>query len=257
VNSLVVAAAQSASVRGDLDENIAGHLRLIGVAASLGVNLIVFPELSLTGYELDLARTLQLESDDPRIEPLRRAAIEHDMHVLVGGPWVSGQDKPFLGAFLWSPRRSICYAKIHVHESEADYFVPGEQSCVVSIGGVPTGVAICADTSHSAHAAEAAERGAELYVASVMKTEDEYAAHAERLESYAARHRMAVLTANYAGSTGGAASAGRSAVWDQGGHLVARAGAQGEALVVARRDQGRWRGEVITDLYRNDAPEGA
>lgn len=130
MNNLVVAAAQSAAVRGNLDENTAPHLRLIGVAASIGANLIVFPELSLTGYELDLARAVQLERDDPRIEPLRRAAKKHGMHVLVSGPWVSGVDKPYLGAFLLSPERSICYAKVHVHESEEKYFVPGENSCV-------------------------------------------------------------------------------------------------------------------------------
>ena len=248
MNNLVVAAAQSASERGDLDKNISEHLRLIGVAASAGVDLIVFPELSLTGYELDLASALQLERDNPRIEPLRSAAKEHDMHVLASGPWKSGLDKPYLGAFLLSPERSICYAKMHVPESEEKYFLAGKDGCVVSIDRVPTGIAICADTSHSAHAAEAAERGAELYVVSVMKTEAEYRAHANRLGQYAARHSMAVLTANYAGSTGGSDSAGRSAFWDERGEPVAQASPKGRALVVARRDKGKWRGEVITIL---------
>ncbi len=72
MHGLVVAAAQSASRRGDLDKNVAEHLRLIGIAAAVGVNLLVFPELPLTGYELDLASALQLEREDPRIEPLRK-----------------------------------------------------------------------------------------------------------------------------------------------------------------------------------------
>lgn len=247
MSRLVVAAAQSASVRGDLEGNVDRHLRLIEVAAAFGVDLIIFPELSLTGYELDLAYALRLAANDPRIEPLRRAAKDHGMHVLAGGPWESGLDKPYLAAFLLSPERSFCYAKIHVHESEEETFERGRESCVVPIGGVPTGIAICADTSHPAHAAEAAERGARLYVASVMKTEAEYRAHAHRLRQYAERHGMAVLTANYAGSTGGSESAGKSAFWDERGRLVARADSKGEALVVAERDQGRWRGEVVID----------
>lgn len=247
MRDLVVAAAQSASARGDVDGNVRDHLRLVGVAASAGVNLIVFPELSLTGYELDLAPALQLEGDDPRLEPLGRAARQHDMHVLVGGPWVSGLDKPYLGAFLLSPERSVCYAKVHVHPSEETYFARGQDGCIVSIRGVPTGIAICADTSHPSHVADAAERGAELYVASVMKTEAEYPAHANRLEHYAAHHGMAVLTANYAGATGGSESAGKSAIWDERGKLVVRAGSTGEALVIARRDGGKWSGEVISD----------
>jgi len=248
VNKLVVAAAQSASVRGHLDENISAHLKLIGVAASVGVNLIVFPELSLTGYELDLAHALRLERDDPRLEPLRNAAKKHGVHMLVGGPLASDLDKPYLGAFLLSPERSMSYAKIHVHKSEEEYFVSGNDSCVVSIHGLQTGIAICADTSQPAHAADAAALGAELYVASVMKTEVEYPAHANRLKECAARHRMAVLTANYGGSTGGSESAGKSAFWNERGELVAQANSKGAALVVARRDDGIWRGEVITNL---------
>jgi len=248
VNDLVVAAAQSASVRGNLEENVARHLRIIGAAASAGVDLVVFPELSLTGYEPDLARELQLQADDPRIEPLRAAARKHAMHVLVGGPWASGLDKPYLGALLLGPERSVCYAKIHVHASEEAYFARGQDSCVVPIGRVLTGIGICADTAHASHAAAAAALGARLYVASVMKTEAEYRAHAERLGRYAASHGMAVLTANYAGSTGGADSAGKSAFWDERGVIVAQADAEGEALVVARHDAGKWCGAVNTDL---------
>lgn len=42
------------------------------------------------------------------------------MHVLVGGSLASGLDKPYLGAFLLSPERSTCNAKVHVHESEEE-----------------------------------------------------------------------------------------------------------------------------------------
>lgn len=247
LNGLVIVAAQSAGVRGDLEENIARHLRLIRAAASFGADLIVFPELSLTGYELDLARELQLEPEDPRLEPLRGAARKYDLHVLVGGPWRSGLEKPWLGAFLISPERSVAYAKIHVHESEDEYFAAGEDGCVVSIRGVRAGIAICADTNFPAHAADAAANGADIYVASVMKTEEKYPGHADKLKDYALRHGMAVLTANYAGCTGNRTSAGKSAIWNERGELIAQARATGEALVIARRENGIWRGEVVTD----------
>lgn len=256
MRNLIVAAAQSSSRRGDLEENLSRHVRLIRAAGAAGADLVVFPELSLTGYELDLARDLQLEADDPRIEPLREAARDHDLTVLAGGPWASGLDRPFLGAFLVSPGRTVCYAKIHVHESEEKYFAPGRDLRIVPIGGVSTAIAICADTSQAAHAAGAAARGAELYAASVMKTEEEYPAHAANLSRYARRHGMAVLSANHAGSTGGTASAGGSAFWAPGGDLVARADTKGEALLVARRENGRWRGEVIPDPSSIGEPAG-
>ena len=92
----------------------------------------------------------------------------------------------------------------------------------------------------------AAEGGAEVYVASVMKTEAEYRDHASSMQRYAADHGMVTLTANYAGSTGGSFSAGRSAIWDGRGSLIAQANSNQEALVVARRNNRKWHGEVVS-----------
>ena len=54
----VFAAAQSISVAGDVQANLAHHQRFMQVAAELDVQLLVFPELSLTGYERGLAADL-------------------------------------------------------------------------------------------------------------------------------------------------------------------------------------------------------
>ena len=89
-------------------------------------------------------------------------------------------------------------------------------------------------------------RGAKWYAASVMKTDTEYRDHATNMRRYAACHEMVALTANYAGSTGGSVSAGKSALWDEQGNLVVQANSNGEALVVVRRDAGGWHGAVIT-----------
>ena len=49
-----IAAAQVASVRGDIEANVATHAAAIQAASERHVSVLVFPELSLTGYELDL-----------------------------------------------------------------------------------------------------------------------------------------------------------------------------------------------------------
>ena len=50
-----IAAAQVASVPGDIDRNIATHAAATAAAAQHGVSVLVFPELSLIGYEPSLA----------------------------------------------------------------------------------------------------------------------------------------------------------------------------------------------------------
>jgi len=49
---LRIAAAQCVSIGGDLAANVATHTRFVALAAGAGVEVLVFPELSLTGYEL-------------------------------------------------------------------------------------------------------------------------------------------------------------------------------------------------------------
>lgn len=66
---LRIAAAQSASVPGDIAQNVAHHVQFGTLAAKRGVQLLVFPELSLTGYELGLARA----------HPVRPESSEHEL----------------------------------------------------------------------------------------------------------------------------------------------------------------------------------
>jgi predicted amidohydrolase len=65
---LTVAAAQIACAPGDIAANLARHLAVIGEARGRGVELLVFPELSLTDYLVapDLALALSAESDEIR-----------------------------------------------------------------------------------------------------------------------------------------------------------------------------------------------
>jgi len=50
-----IAAAQTIPRRGDVDATVEDHVQLVQVAAEEGARVLVFPELSLIGYELDLA----------------------------------------------------------------------------------------------------------------------------------------------------------------------------------------------------------
>jgi predicted amidohydrolase len=56
-------------VAGNVQANLDEHVRLADLAAAEGA-VVVFPELSLIGYELALARELAFSESDPRLYPL-------------------------------------------------------------------------------------------------------------------------------------------------------------------------------------------
>ena len=113
---ITIAAAQSRSVPGDIDVNIERHLQFLHVAADHAVGLIVFPELSLTGYESTLAKHLAMTPRDERLRPLDET--------VVGAPLAAGRGEPYLGAIAFTPAGTIAYAKQHLHDSEEAYFSP-------------------------------------------------------------------------------------------------------------------------------------
>jgi predicted amidohydrolase len=79
-----LALAQIATKLGDVAANLAKHLDFIGQAKAQGADLIVFPELSLTGYVLqDLVPTLahRPEDDDAVFGPLLQASKDLDLVV--------------------------------------------------------------------------------------------------------------------------------------------------------------------------------
>jgi predicted amidohydrolase len=144
-------------------------------------------------------------------------------------------NRPRTNRMVYCPDKVVSYAKHHLHPGEEVSFSPGENDCIVDVKGVDIGLAICADTVHASHAQKAADKGADIYAAGVLITEGGYQADAELLRQYARRHNMVVLMANHCAPTGGWAPAGKSAIWDEKGQLVARAGGADKALLIAKK----------------------
>lgn len=78
---MILAAAQFRSKAGDVASNIDRHLQFADEANRHGADIIVFPELSLSGYEPTLAEGLETTADDTRFEPLKRQAGTHNDHL--------------------------------------------------------------------------------------------------------------------------------------------------------------------------------
>jgi predicted amidohydrolase len=253
-----LAAAQTIPIRGDVEANLERHLRLVDVAAEEEARVLVFPELSLTGYELDLASALAFSPGDPRLTPLVEAASSRSMTLVVGAP-VRIEGRLYIGAFIVAPDRTVeVYTKHHlgafpasaspdgiVPPAEDTVFHPGIRNPLVRLGGNTAAVAVCADTGRPSHPQQAAERGATAYLASMFVIPSDLERETTRLRSYAVRHSMAVVLANYGGLSGGLASAGGSAIWSERGELLAQLEAAGAGVAVAVESDGGWRARLV------------
>jgi predicted amidohydrolase len=231
--SLTIAAAQSESLPGDVGANVENHARLASRAAGLGAQLIVFPELSLTGYELRLAGGCALTPDSPSLDPLRRVARDAGIYIAAGAPVASPDGGLYIAMLILAPGGGVSvYAKQHVHSSEMPPFSCGGGGPPIEVGAHRIGLAICRDATFPDHAAAASSRGASVYAVGAMIDVPSYERKAALLAAYSRDHDLLVLLANYAGVTGGEQSAGRSGFWWRGKELACLPDAE-EGLVVA------------------------
>lgn len=248
-----IAVAQTCPVRGDVKTNLAEHLRLARIAAAEGARIVVFPELSLTGYELDLASELAFSEDDPRLAPLVEAAASASMTLVVGAPVRIGS-RLHIGAFIISPDRTTAlYTKHHlgafpatagrdgtVPPAESTVFEPGDRDALVRFGDSIAAVAVCADIGRPSHPRQAADRGATTYLAGMFVIPSEFDGEATKLRDHAIEYSMVVAFANFGGPSGGLAAAGRSGVWSGNGELLVRLDDAGAGIAVVTETEQGW-----------------
>ncbi|WP_431881079.1 carbon-nitrogen hydrolase family protein [Micromonospora chalcea] len=223
---LRIAVAQPLTRSGDVAGNAARHADAVRAAAA---RVVVFPEMSLTGYELDAA---PLDPADPRLAPLRAACAETGTLALAGAP-VPG---PHIGVLAIDAEGvRVAYRKMCLGGAEPQHMRPGREPAVLDVDGWRLGLAVCKDTGTPEHAAATVALGADAYLAGVLESADDAAVPDERARRVAAAHGVWVATASFAGSTGGgyARSAGGSGIWSPAGEPVARAGTDTGEVVTA------------------------
>jgi predicted amidohydrolase len=246
-----LAAAQSCSVPCKPAANVQQHLQLVQAAARHGVQWLVFPELSLCGYELAQLPSLASQITPELLQPLQDAARHWGMAITVGLPVQQpGQDRPCIAACTLHPQGApALYCKQYLHGSEQQYarpsptgFAPHVQALTpVGSPSLQIASAICFDSNQSAHALAAAAAGAQVYAAGVLVSPAGYGADSTLWQQAAQRHHMGVLVANHGAASGPYATAGRSACWGPDGTLLAEVPGLGEALLVLTVDGDRYR----------------
>ncbi|WP_329586273.1 carbon-nitrogen hydrolase family protein [Kitasatospora sp. NBC_01250] len=242
---LTVAAGQAACVALDIPANVAAAADLVRRAADRGAELLVLPELFLTGYEpagiaADPDRHT-LNAADPRLDPLAAACAETRTAVVAGAPTRDPDTgRLHISALVLDRegRFAVQYDKQHSTPSErAAGFSSGTHGCTLTLDGWRLGLGICWDSGFPEHARAAALDGCHAYLVGAMFGLG--AGIHQRAVVFPARaldNTSYTLLANHCAPSGPFHGCGGSAVWNPDGTLLTDAGPADPAIAVARLD---------------------
>ncbi len=248
---LRVALAQISTKLGDVPANLEKHLAYIRRARKAGARLIVFPELSLTGYALqDLASTVACRpvEDDPIFRPLLKASLVID--IAVGFVEEDIRNRFYISSAYLSHGEVV-----HVHRKvylptygmfdEGRFFALGDrvQAFDTSFGRI--GMLICEDFWHASPPYLLWLDGADLFLfmssspGRGLRTHPELdsARWVERVNrGYANLFTSFVVHTNKVGFEDGLNFWGGAMVFDPNGRQIAKGPSHEEALTLAELD---------------------
>ncbi|MCL6548347.1 MAG: acyltransferase [Alicyclobacillus sp.] len=240
-----VALAQVQPKLGDIEGNEAKLLRFVSEARAAGAELVVFPELSLTGYGLkDDVSWLAMPADAPPVQRMVAASSAID---IVFSFYERGPDYvPYIAA-AYASKGSL----VHVHRKlytptyglfdEGRFVGAGGRLCAFDTGIVRTGILICEDAWHLSSAYVLSADGAAcIVVPSAAPAKGPFAGGTleslrqwhSLLQLQAKLYQVFVLYVNRVGFEFGVGFAGGSCAVAPDGSILACAGWADEELVL-------------------------
>lgn len=227
-----ICVAQTRPVKGNIQSNIANHNTLIDLAVSNGAETIIFPELSLTGYEPELSKELATNQDDRRFDVFQEISNTKQITIGVGVP-TKNNAGICISMVLFQPHKTKqLYSKKYLHADEEGFFVSG-QNTISSIGNKSNiALAICYELSVPEHTENAFRSGAEIYIASVAKFVNGIDKALTRLSYIADKYSTTVLMSNCVGQCDGHECAGKTSIWNNKGLLLAQLNETNEGILI-------------------------
>jgi len=229
-------AVQIEPIKGDIDKNIVRHQQLIQLAVDNGADTIIFPELSITGYEPTLAASLAMSAEDDRLHVFQTISDEKQVIIGVGIPTKQGESVCISMALFHPNTKRQVYSKQYLHADEEPFFISGQNGLTVVRDHPSMALSICYELSVPQHATNAATNGATVYINSSAKTTNGVDKAIERLSAIAQQHHLYVLFANCLGENDGVICDGRSAAWNQEGKLLMQLDNQREGVLIVDID---------------------
>ena len=223
---------------GDIQGNLQKHIKAAIEARDVHqADIIVFPELGLTGYPPEDLLLRKTFLDDAHAA-LQRFMLEvNNIHCVISHTHVTSNGLHNACSLIHNGIVLAKYAKQHLPNygvfDEDRYFVPGNNSCVVPINGIPVGIVICEDLWFPGPTQQAAMHGARL-ILSPNASPFETNKHELRLEEIKKRIKQNHVPIVYVNNVGGQDDLifdGGSMVLDEKGDVAHFAGFFNETLL--------------------------
>ena len=216
---------------GDINANRRKIIELAGAAAAQGADLVVFPELCLTGYPPEdlLFRPAFIARVESAVDTIRQAVP--DVDIVLGLP--ARREGRLYNSAVWL-RGGECIAEYHKQAlpnylvfDEVRYFSHGNATRVVEVKGVRFGIVICEDAWEVRPVADAKAAGADAIIV-INASPFHRGKYQDRIDMLQQRTRENGLPMFYINMVGGQDELvfdGESLVVDGTGHVIRRSAA--------------------------------
>lgn len=231
-----ISVAQTRPIKGNIESNINGHKKLIDLAVLSGADTIIFPELSITSYEPELAKELATDKEDSRFDDFQHIADTKEITIGIGVP-IKSKDGVSISMVIFQPNKAReVYSKQYLHPDEKKFFVSGQNTIGLIGKQSNIALAICYEISIEEHSENANKMGAKIYIASVVKTIHKIDLAIKNLSEIASKYSMVVLMSNCVGQANGNQCAGKSSIFNNSGSLLAQLDDTNEGLLIIDTD---------------------
>jgi len=212
--------AQTKSEKGNIQRNIDNHLEFIERAIKLKADLIIFPELSITNYEPELATELATDIESSIFSPFQEISNANGISIGIGMP-TKAPDGLNISMLIFQPNKEkTVYSKQMLHSDELPYFVCGKNQSFLTINGVKIAIGICYETLQREHFLNVKNQGTDIYIASVAKPKGGIEKAYKHFPQIANEFNTPILMSNCVGHCDNFISVGQSAVWNKKGELI-------------------------------------
>jgi len=240
------------------DENRSTMIRVVRQSADAGCDLVVFPELFASGYNIgDAVFGLAEPADGPTAESLAAAARDHGIAVLAGYPERDGESVYNAAMLIDAHGARIANArKTHLFGGEEKrLFAPGDSLTVAEVGELRIGILICYDVEFPEAVRALALAGADIVVVptSLMRPFEQVAERVVPVRAF--ENQVFLAYANRCGREGNLDYCGASCIIAPDGGELARAN-HTETLIAADIDPAAYAGSREDNPYLDDRRPG-